>query len=47
MNKKQIHKHYDEIAVKVFRGELGYKPSVKSKYSKSSSLKFNHKIEFK
>ncbi|MDF3828882.1 MULTISPECIES: hypothetical protein [Enterobacteriaceae] len=45
--KKRSHQRYEEQAVKVARGMLGYQPAVKSVYSKSASPKFCHKIEFK
>lgn len=40
------HKRYDEIAIAVARGLLGYQPAVKSRYSKSCSLKVKHDISF-
>ena len=45
--KNRIHQKNDEQAVLVARGKLGYQPAVKSRYSKSVSAKFCHKIEFK
>lgn len=45
--KRRIHQGYDEQAVLVARGKLGYQPAVKSRYSKSIPAKFCHKIEFK
>lgn len=34
--KKEQHERYDEQALLVSRGELGYIPAPKSKYSKTS-----------
>lgn len=31
---------YDEIAVKVFKGKLGFQPAPKSRYSRSGGDKF-------
>lgn len=45
--KAEQHKRYDEIAIAVALGRLGYQPAVKSRYSKSCSLKFKHDVEFK
>ncbi|EDQ5814821.1 hypothetical protein MA78_000423 [Salmonella enterica subsp. enterica] len=45
--KRQIHHDYDERAISVARGRLGYQPAMKSRYSKSASRRFCHKIEFK
>lgn len=44
--KKKIHHSYDEQALLVASGKLGYQPAKKSKYSKSS-MKFKHEIIFK
>lgn len=45
--KRRLHQAYDEQAISVVRGQLGYQPALKSRYSKSPSRKFCHKIEFK
>lgn len=45
--KAEQHKRYNEIAIAVARGLLGYQPAVRSKYSKPASLKFKHDVEFK
>lgn len=40
------HKRYDEKAVAVSRGELGYQPAQKSRYSKSSKISTRHIVSF-
>lgn len=45
--KAEQHKRYNEIAIAVAIGMLGYKPAVRSKYSKRCSSKFHHHVEFK
>ncbi|WP_193138520.1 hypothetical protein [Klebsiella aerogenes] len=44
--KQKQHKHYDAVAVQVARGRAGYKPAMKSRFSKSASNKFAHTIAF-
>ncbi len=44
--KKKQHERYDALAVQVARGRAGYKPAVKSRFSKSASSKFSHTIAF-
>lgn len=44
--KQKQHKRYDAVAVQVSRGRAGYKPAVKSRFSKSASNKFAHAIAF-
>jgi len=38
--KKKQRERYDENAVRIARGEMGYKPAAKSKFSVSPSIKF-------
>ncbi len=44
--KQKQHERYDALAVQVARGRAGYKPAVKSRFSKSASNKFAHAIAF-
>jgi len=44
--KQAQHKRYDEKAAAVVRGELGYKPAEKSRYSKSCKLSSKHVVSF-
>lgn len=38
--KQNQRERYDEISTRIARGEMGYKPAEKSKYSASPSMKF-------
>lgn len=38
--KQKQRERYDEISTRIARGEMGYKPAEKSKYSASPSMKF-------
>ncbi|MFS7695472.1 hypothetical protein [Klebsiella pneumoniae] len=45
--KQKQHERYEAVAVQVLRGRAGYKPAVKSRFSKSASSKFpSHTIAF-
>ncbi|WP_168787285.1 hypothetical protein [Escherichia coli] len=44
--KQKQHERYKAVAVQVLRGRAGYKPAVKSRFSKSASSKFSHTIAF-
>lgn len=44
--KQKQHERYNAIAVQVASGRVGYKPAVKSRYSKSASNKFDHAVAF-
>ena len=44
--KQKQHERYEAVAVQVLRGRAGYKPAVKSRFSKSASSKFAHTIAF-
>lgn len=44
--KQKQHERYNAVAVQVARGRDGYKPAVKSRYSKSASNKFTFPITF-
>ena len=44
--KQKQHERYEAVAVQVLRGRAGYKPAVKSRFSKSASIKFAHTIAF-
>lgn len=44
--KQKQHKRYEAVAVQVLHGRAGYKPAVKSRYSKSSNGRFLHPISF-
>jgi hypothetical protein len=44
--KRMQHERYDAVAVQVSLGRAGYKPAVKSRFSKSASTKFAHHITF-
>ncbi|QPR17285.1 hypothetical protein I6H00_27230 (plasmid) [Escherichia coli] len=43
--KQNLHR-YEAVAVQVLRGRAGYKPAVKSRFSKSANSKFSHTIAF-
>ena len=43
--KQKQHERYEAVAVQVLRG-AGYKPAVKSRFSKSANSKFSHTIAF-
>ncbi|EGP2521064.1 hypothetical protein IYP50_004097 [Escherichia coli] len=44
--KQKQHERYEAVAVQVLRGRAGYKPAVKSRFSKSANSKFSHTIAF-
>ncbi|MBZ6393615.1 MULTISPECIES: hypothetical protein [Pantoea] len=44
--KEAQHKRYDEKAAAIVRGEDGYKPAEKSRYSKSCKLSSKHIVSF-
>ena len=44
--KQKQHERYEAVAVQVLRGRAGYKPAVKSRFSKSASSEFSHTIAF-
>ncbi len=44
--KHKQHKRYDAVAVQVAGGRAGYKPAVKSRFSKSASNKFADAVVF-
>ncbi len=44
--KQKQHERYNALAVQVAHGRAGYKPAVKSCFSKSASNKFAHAIVF-
>lgn len=43
--RSQAKERYDKIALMVVKGQAGYIPAKKSRYSKSSKSKFNHQLE--
>ena len=42
--KQKQHERYEAVAVQVLRGRAGYKPAVKSRFSKSANSKLSHTI---
>lgn len=44
--KQKQHERYEAMAEEVLRGRAGYKPAVKSRFSKSANSKFSHAISF-
>ena len=38
--KQKQHERYEAVAVQVLRGRAGYKPAVKSRFSKSASRSY-------
>lgn len=46
MKNDDSKKKYNEEAVLIFKGSLGYQPAKKSKYSKTSTNKFGKAPDF-
>jgi hypothetical protein len=44
--KQKQHERYEAVAVQVLRGRAGYKPAVKSRFSKSASSKIRSYYRF-
>ena len=44
--KAEQHARYEAIALAAVRGEDGYKPAEKSRYSKSSKIRSKHVVSF-
>ena len=42
----QAKERYDKMALMLVKGQAGYIPAKKSRYSKSSKSKFNHAASF-